>query len=358
MPIVFASRMPRRAYSLALSIVCSAVAISAHAHAADSNDVSGIDARGGATSGAVRIDLRPEVQVHRAQVMLGDVADIGTNDDARRSALAALPLGSAPMAGDVVRIDRATLARWISARAGVAPSALAWSGADTVRVARTTREVAGAMIATRAGERLREWIARDGLQVTLTAARIPPDVAVPDGAVRIEPRRLSQYASDTALLAQHISVWVDLSVDGRFVRTVPVDFDLGVSGPAYVATQPLAAGTALSRSLVRVENVAWTGRLAAPLSPAEAAVPLSALRVRHAFAAGDPLSAPLVEQAPLVARGEWAILRVSDDGVRLESRVQVLDDGVLGARVRVKLPAAHDPIYARVTGRKTVEPTP
>lgn len=358
MPLVFASRMLRRSYSLALSIVCSAAAMAGHAHAADPGAETEVDAPRGPVSSVVRIALKPQVQVHQAQVVLGDVADIGADDDARRSALAALPLGSAPIAGEVARIDRATLARWISARAGVAPRELAWSGASAVRVARATREVSGDAIASRAGESLRTWLGRDGLQVKLTAARIPPGVTVPDGAVHIEPRRLSEYASDTALLARHISVWVDLAVDGRFVRTVPVDFELGVSGPAYVAAEPLAAGTALSGSLVRVENVSWTGRLSAPLSPATAAAPLSALRVRHAFSAGDPLSAPLVDRAPLVARGDWATLHVSDDGVQLESRVQVLDDGALGARVHVKLPAARDPIYARVTGPKTVELTP
>lgn len=352
MPLVTALRIRTRRLIHMLPLVIASAALARHAHAADTRAWDGR---------SLHVALRAHVSVHHAQVTLGDVADVRENASASLPALEALPLGPAPIAGDTVRIDRSMLARWIAARAGVASIDIAWSGAHAVSVERATREVLGREIAQAARESLRAWLARDGAQVAIAVANEPPDVVVPEGVLRIEPRRLSQYASDAALLARRMSVWVDLEANNRFVRTVPVDFNVNVSGPAYVARQPLKAGTRLSPALVSVENVLWTGRMAAPLRPERSATgesPLTALRVRHALAPGDALTAAAVERTPLVVRGGWATLRESDAGVRLESRVEVLDDGRLGERVQVKLPNAHEALYARVTGPEAVEIAP
>ncbi|RKP48412.1 flagellar basal body P-ring formation chaperone FlgA [Trinickia fusca] len=314
-----------------------------------------------AASTRIAIALTGEAQVRRAQVTLGDIAHVEAGDAATRASLEALPLGSAPLAGETAELTRATLARWIALRLGIAPADIVWRGAQASRISVAARTVTGELVARQASETLRAWLARDGARIDLNVAQTPHDLTVPVGTLELKPRRLSDTASDAALLARHMSVWVDVWVDGRFVRTVPVSFDVSVTAPAYVATEPLKAGQTLDGSAVEVRDVQWSGRSAPPMRPSdndEAHTSMAALRLRRPLETGDVLTARTVETTPLVARGDWAMLSESHAGVRLESRAEVLEDGRLGDRVQVRLRHAKSAITARVTGAGTVEVLP
>lgn len=56
-----------------------------------------------------------------------------------------------------------------------------------------------------------------------------------------------------------------------------------------------------------------------------------------------------------VTRGNVATLRSSSGGIRVESRVEVLQDGAVGQDVRVRLPGAVDAVLARVVAPGQVE---
>jgi flagella basal body P-ring formation protein FlgA len=171
---------------------------------------------------------------------------------------------------------------------------------------------------------------------------------VPAGPIDIEVRPVPR----DAVLSRRLTVWVEVWVDGSFVRAVPVGFDMRVFGPAYVATEMLPVGHLLAPSSLTVREVDWSGRTALPIDSQGA---VDGLRLRRPLAAGDTVTRAHVEAAPLVARGDWATLRASQGVVALESRVEVLQDGMSGQSVRVKLPHASSAILARVTGRGTVE---
>lgn len=59
-----------------------------------------------------------------------------------------------------------------------------------------------------------------------------------------------------------------------------------------------------------------------------------------------------------VSRGDWAVLRSGEGVVSLESRVEVLQDGRPGQKVRVRQHGADGPILARVVGRGLLELAP
>jgi flagella basal body P-ring formation protein FlgA len=59
-----------------------------------------------------------------------------------------------------------------------------------------------------------------------------------------------------------------------------------------------------------------------------------------------------------VARGEWASLRSISGAVVLESRVEVLQDGRPGERVRVRQQGATGIVFARAVERGVLELTP
>ena len=73
------------------------------------------------------------------------------------------------------------------------------------------------------------------------------------------------------------------------------------------------------------------------------------------------LPASRVERADAalaVARGEWAVLRAVEGSITLESRVEVLQDGRTGERIRVRAQGVTGPLFARVVGPGRLELTP
>jgi flagella basal body P-ring formation protein FlgA len=256
---------------------------------------------------SVRIELRPEVEVKGPQVLLGEIAVLGTLDLPLLERLMSLPLGPAPRAGTGVRLERIHLLRWIRARTGLAPEQIAWVGPEAAVVRAAVGRVSGEELARAATVALREELDVDGVRATVGQPAVPNDQNVPAGEVELRARPVPR----AALLTGRPSVWVDVWVDGRFARTVPVAFDL-----------------TLDRAVP------------------EAAGPRVAVR---------PVAPPRVGAGLAVARGSTASLRAVVGRIAVESRVEVLEDGKPGQLVRVRLPGADTPVLARVVGPRAVE---
>jgi len=171
-----------------------------------------------AAAPAVRIDLCATAVTPAARVKLADIASIKGADDATAARLGALDVGQVSSDGQPTLVDRAMLARWIHARAGLMSQDIAWGGAE-----------------------------RCSVHIADAGATRPP---TPAGAAGVTPARA-----------------------------------------------PMAG----------------------------------------------------------VTRGNVATLRSNSGGIRLESRVEVLQDGAVGQDVRVRLPGAGDAVLARVVAPGQVE---
>ncbi len=254
---------------------------------------------GGAARAAgtpVRIELRNEAIVSKPHVRLGDIAILTTRDAPTLERLMELPLGAAPRTGTAIRIDRDRLLRWVRARTGLGADEIEWAGARFALVRSAVESVPGTTIAERAERALSETLAAGGLRAEIRPPVVPRDVNVPAGTLEIRVRSLPR----ASLLSRRPSVWVDLWVDGRFVRAVPVTFDLNVLGPA--------------------------GNTRAGSGP-----------------------------AAVLQRGSWATLREQEGLVSLEHRVEVLEEGREGQAVRVRAAGSRKVILARITGPDSVE---
>lgn len=262
---------------------------------------------------AVRISLRAEAEATGPQVRLGDVATIEVLDLPTLERLVSLPIAPAPRAGGVVHVDRDRLLRWVGAHTGLGEDQIAWTGADVVTVRTAAAVVPGSAIVERAAAALRRALEEGGIHAEIEATRVPNDVDVPAGSLQLRVRNLLLSAASSRRQA----VWVDVWVEGRFVRSVPVAFEVTAQGAAAVA--------AVRPRLVEAEMV---------------------------------LPAPRGGSAPLVRRGGWATLRASAGLVSLEGRVRVLEDGCAGQTVRVRSAGADGPVLARVSGPGVVEALP
>lgn len=264
----------------------------------------------------VSIELLPQARVPGGTVMLGEVATLHCDDLALIRKLAALPLGRAPQAGEASLLQREQLAVWLRRHAGVTAAQLAWSGASESHVLRVTPMLRGEDIARIALDAVREVLASSGEGGRVQVRIAPRDVALPGTTWRIEVRGL-----EAGVGRHHPLLWADIWSGEAFVRTVPValmvDFD-----PSDTAAR----------------------------TPPEAAPPL--LRA-------EPDRTPARDTSPpAVARGDWATLRSTAGPILVEGRVEVLQDGRPGQKIRVRQQGVAGSLLARVLGHGQLELAP
>jgi flagella basal body P-ring formation protein FlgA len=261
--------------------------------------------------GRTTIELLPEAKVAGDTVLLGQVARLHSLDLEAMRTLVQLPLGRTPAWGQQGILQQQAVARWIRRHTGLAPEALDWRGVAEARVMRASRQVKGEEIAGAAVRALRAWLSGRGVPAEVHARVLPRDLDVSHDDVRMEARGLENTA-----LRRRMVVWVDVWSAAVFVRTVAVAVEL--QGPLE---DPLSA--------------AHPG----VTQPVDSAVRSDVL-------------------PPAVARGAWATLRAVAGPVTLESRVEVLQDGQPGQRVRVRQPGGAGLVMARVVGHGELELAP
>ncbi len=256
----------------------------------------------GAVAAPVRIELKPEVQASQAQVVLGDVAHVYSADLALVRRLVELPVGHAPRAGDSVTVERSRLQQWVHARTGLRGDEIQWSGATELQVSMAARTIPGEQLVQVAQAALHQHLSSTVAGQGLTPARIdlqtaaePAPAVVPATTTRLVARSLA-----TVPPAPKMLVWVDAYSGERFVRAIPVRFNVSIHGQAQALARP----------------------------------------------------------APAVARGDWARLVSQAGAVTLESRVQVLQDAQLGQVVRVRQANGTGSVLARVSGPGVLEIQP
>lgn len=297
-----------------------------------------------------RIELRPEVVVQQRQVLLGDVANVYTNDLATIQRLVALPLGQAPRTGEDATVQREAIARWVRVRLGMGAEQLAWRGAAETHLRTLAREVPAATIERAGRVALGQWLAERSTRYELEALGPSRDVTLPAGKLELSARPLALNGEPTSRMV----VWLDAHVDGVFAKSIPVSFAVQAYRDAWVAAAPVAEGASLTPGLVEKREVDIQHRGIAAM-PATNSAFAPGLRTKRALKAGEPLTTHNAAPAPAVARGDWVNMHLKSGGVDLDERAQVLQDGQLGQVVKVKSAAGPAPVAARVVAPGHVE---
>jgi flagella basal body P-ring formation protein FlgA len=139
----------------------------------------------------------------------------------------------------------------------------------------------------------------------------------------------------------------------RATRTGSADAIVRLRARFARAARPLGAGAIVAPGDVTTA-AGDPGRV--PLQPLPQAEALVGARLRRAIAAGGAIGADAITAAPLVRRGDEVTTAVRVGPVLAQGRATALDDGVLGAVVRVLIEKRQ--LRGRVSGAGEVEITP
>jgi flagellar basal body P-ring formation protein FlgA len=303
--------------------------------------------------GQVQIELRPLVTAREPEVRLGDVANIYTRDLPTIQRLSALPLGQAPLAGSEAVVRRDVIARWVRSQLGIGRDQVVWSGPEETHVRRLAQELPSARIEQAAKVALNDWLQSRASRYGTEVLPLPADLKLPAGRVELKARPLVANAEPTPRMV----VWMDVLVEGRFVRAVPVSFNVEAYREAWVAPSNVARGVALAPGMVAKREVDITHRSAAvlPVKGTQLGEAAAGWTTTKALKEGEPITERNVAPAPLVARGEWVALHLKSGLVQLEGRAQALQDGELGQVVQVRSTNGASPVAARIVAPGKVE---
>ncbi|HVK94296.1 MAG TPA: hypothetical protein VM571_06180, partial [Noviherbaspirillum sp.] len=222
-------KLPRAAGWLAVLVIGAAAATGATGATAAETPAS-----------AVHIALRPEADVNRTHITVGDIATVSADSQEMRNALLALRVASAPRIGYVDRYSRAEVE--LVVRRGLASKKVktAWSGARFVKVRSVGRTLEAGAIVDAARAAALKQLGEKFEAVDLQLASPLDDMVLPMGELRFKPRTI-----DTSHVASRLPVWVDIDVDGVPYRSVVVPFSVNASQLVLVARRDLAQGGAV-----------------------------------------------------------------------------------------------------------------
>ena len=284
-------------------------------------------------------DLRDAVTIDREEVLLGDLLD-GISADR-----AAIAVARAPRPGRVAEVPAAWVARMARAYGiDYAPA----SAADVVRVARASNQVDFSGIETLLRARLRPHLGSGDIVIEM------------DGIDRV----------------MHLPTSVDPSIalnsfefhraSGQFVASVvapagaPPDqqVEVPVRGFARAIVQvPVLAHGVQEGAVVGAGDIAWLEMDATrvPAGTARTAEDLTGLAARRALDAGQMVLLVDLQPPVVVARGSGVMIRFNHGVLTITTRGRALEDGALGASVRVTNTSSGRTLYAVVSGPNLVE---
>jgi flagella basal body P-ring formation protein FlgA len=296
----------------------------------------------GAAAAPGRITVAREAVVEGPTIRLGEIAAL---EGAGAEALAAVPIGAAPSAGESRLLDGRTVLHALRREAG-GLDGLLYTIPPAVRVRRAAQEISAQAVRAILEDHLASSLGEAAADAELRAVELPGPVRIPAG-----PYTARVLPPPGAAPVGRVRLQVEFTVDGRPARTVWVTADVGLHGPVVVARRPVARGETLAADDLALDrrdlSQAPRGVLADP-----------------AEAVGRVAQAPLVPWAPIrrdqlaaaavVRRGDVVLLVAERGTVRITAPGEVRADAGLGEQVRVLNRTSRKDVVGRVVDGATV----
>jgi flagella basal body P-ring formation protein FlgA len=295
----------------------------------------------GSSASAASVALRDHADVAGEHVRLGDLAEL----DGESAKWADVDVWPAPPPCQIVRAGRAAVAQRLRDLAALRTALFDLVGAEQITIERRCQHLDPALLNASGREALAAWLRPRAEQFELAPIDLPM-LELPVGEVSLVSRALPPNESVSA----RMHVWVDVCIDGRPIRAVPVAFSVHAYRDAWVASHDVGIGQRLEGAGLQHRRIDIAPERAEPLPE----LPRDA-RLRKPLLAGQALTTAHVEQVPPVVRGSTVTLKSGMGTIGVEARAEALQDGRQGQWVWVRVASATGPVRARVVDAGVVE---
>ena len=297
------------------------------------------------TAASAQIRLQSRVSVIGPTFSIGEVAQVVGTDENRCDRIRKVQVGRAPLPDRPLTLNAMTI-RVALRRAGFTEGDASVAEGESVV---TTESQVYAL------QNLLPVIRTDILKAT---GEPPANVQV-DPSSSFEKSALLPSGRVTVALRPPVSgrydgsvlYVVDLSVDGRKVKVLPMRVTVRIERPAVVVTHRVERGEKFEENKVEIQ------RLTSGVSSDSVTLMSQVLgkTAARAIFPGTALRFQDIADPPMIKRGQEVTCRGRKGNVEIEVMVKTLEDGKVGRVIRVENTGSQKVFKARVVDEMTVE---
>lgn len=297
------------------------------------------------TGSSVQIRLQQKVSVIGPYFSVGEVTQVAGGDETHCERIRKIPVGRAPMPDHTLMINASTI-RVALRKAGILEGeASVLEGDSTVSTASQVYDLQNLLPVIRTDILRATGEAPANVQVEPSAS-FEKSLLLPSGNVTAGLRPPVSGRYDGSVLYV-----VDLSVDGRKFKTLPMRVTIRIERPAVVVTHRVERGEKFEESKIEIQKLT-SGVSSDSVTLMSQALGKTAAR---AIFPGTPLRFQDIADPPMIKRGQEVNCRGRKGNVEIEVTVKALEDGRMGRVIRVQNTGSQKLFTARVVDETTVE---
>jgi len=273
----------------------------------------------------VSITLKEGIEVTGSILRLGDVARVAGGPAGLRARLQALEVGAAPLPGGARKLDRDSIALRLRGQ-GVKRGDFELQGPKTITVTAACSPISGDDLLNAVREAILKKFAWKPEDIMVEPAGPVGGLKVPKGEVSLKAEAASELRPSGTTTAP-----VEILLDGRHYKSVPVTVRVKVMGDVLVASRELARHQEINPGDIRCERRELISPIAAALKPED----LSGKRTTRTIPAGRIITPECVEEIPAVSAGDKVTIQVTVGAVRATLTGIARTSAQVGQTIRV-----------------------
>jgi flagella basal body P-ring formation protein FlgA len=298
------------------------------------------------TGGVATVVVAENTEISGDRVVLGDIASISGSDPGLVRKIQVAYVGAAPLPGKSRNLDERRLKGRIK-QAGIDMSQITFHIPRQVIISRSFIEISTTKTEEIVREFIFETIPWDRNRTTIKSVKAGHNAILSKGRVSYKV----VYPKNRALLGK-IPLSVQYSVNGKLENTVWTIADIEVLMDVVVTKRPLRRSHVISEDDICLKQMDLAGLSSKVVTNMDLVL---GKRTKRKIEPQTILSTNLVEQTPVVKRGDIVNIIAESDGLRITALGEVKGRGFSGERVRVENLDSSKRIYARVIDSNTVK---
>ncbi len=281
-----------------------------------------------AAPGALIIRIAEEATVTGDVVTLGQIASFHPDLDPRVESLKEVEVSAAPAPGNSHRLNSRFLQYKVGSVIKDQGEVITLEAPGSLVIHRTAQTVTSSRMEDIFRDHILKAAPWSEDEMTMESIRVPGDLDLPEGALHWDIRE----NGNTDYLG-NISATLTFNVDGRMIRRVPLSCRILITREVVRAARNIQRGTViLTEDLEMIQETTMRRQGDALVQKEEAVGKQTSRSIR----AGTTLTAAMVQEPPVVERGNTVIILAENDFLKITTRGEALENGRMGESVRVK----------------------
>ena len=143
------------------------------------------------------------------------------------------------------------------------------------------------------------------------------------------------------------TLWVELFKKGRFVKKVPVSFEISIDRPVIIAVQKIKRHQRITAGMLKKETRRISSNWSVTAISIKEVVGKEAKRV---IRQGTVITKELIQPIPVIHRGDVVKVQLRSQGLMLTTSAYAKEEGGVGETVQIEMLKGGKKLKAKVQG--------